>query len=140
LGGWRSLCGLWAAALFIGMPSVVYAQTSESLFTTQTPVNPNVTDGVPYELGMKFQVARSGTVTAIRYWKASGDSGTHVGRIWSSTGTQLASVTFSGETASGWQQQALGTALQIQPGTTYVVSVNVASNSPSQTAGSRVRS
>jgi hypothetical protein len=33
-------------------------------------------------------------------------------------------VTFSGETASGWQTQALTSPLQIQANTTYVVSVN----------------
>ena len=51
-----------------------------------------------------------------------------MGRIWSSTGTLLASVTFTAETASGWQQQALSTPLAVQANTTYVVSVNVASN------------
>ena len=102
----------------------------QSLFTTQTPALPNASDGVPYELGMKFRLARAGQITAIRYWKALSDTGTHTGRIWSATGTQLASVTFSGETASGWQQQTLTTPLLVQANTTYVVSVNVASNYP----------
>ena len=101
---------------------------SQSLFTTQTPAIPNASDGVPYELGMKFRLARAGQISAIRYWKASIDSGTHVGRIWSANGTELAAVTFSGETASGWQQQSLSTALPVQANTSYVVSVNVASH------------
>jgi len=113
------------ATLTVSAPST---GTTQSLFTTQTPVLPNASDGVPYELGMKFRLARSGQITGIRYWKASGDSGTHTGRIWSATGTQLAAVTFSGETASGWQQQALTTPLSVQPNTVYVVSVNIASN------------
>jgi hypothetical protein len=33
-------------------------------------------------------------------------------------------VAFTSETASGWQQQALSTPLQLMPNTTYVVSVN----------------
>ncbi|MBR8841185.1 MAG: DUF4082 domain-containing protein, partial [Stigonema ocellatum SAG 48.90 = DSM 106950] len=45
--------------------------------------------------------------------------------IWSSTGSVLASVSFANETASGWQQQALATPLNIVANTTYVVSVNV---------------
>ena len=33
-------------------------------------------------------------------------------------------VTFTGETASGWQTQALTTPVALAPGSTYVVSVN----------------
>ncbi len=32
------------------------------------------------------------------------NTGTHVGSLWTSTGTRLGTVTFSGESASGWQQ------------------------------------
>src|SRR3954465_13842721 len=93
-----------AVLLCMNVGGTAYAQT-QSLFTTQTPAIPSATDGVAYELGMKLQVTRSGQITGIRYWKATGDSALHVGKIWSSTGTLLSSVTFSGETASGWQQQ-----------------------------------
>ena len=99
--------------------------TTQTIFTTQTPSTPNDTDNTSYELGLKFQSAKAGQITAIRYWKAASETGSHVGRIWSSTGTLLTSVTFSNETASGWQQQALSTPLNIQANTTYVVSVNV---------------
>ncbi|MBR8835677.1 MAG: DUF4082 domain-containing protein, partial [Stigonema ocellatum SAG 48.90 = DSM 106950] len=100
--------------------------TSQTIFTNQTPSNPNGTDGVAYELGLKFQSAKAGQITAIRYWKAASEtSGSHVGKIWSSTGSVLASVSFANETASGWQQQALATPLNIVANTTYVVSVNV---------------
>jgi hypothetical protein len=107
----------------------------QSLFTTQTPAAPNDTDGVPYELGMKFRLARTGQITAIRYWRSPSDSGSHVGRIWSATGVQLASVTFSGGTASGWQQQALATPLRVQANTIYTVSVNVAAYFPFTDSG-----
>lgn len=99
---------------------------SESVFTTQVPSIPNASDnGTSYELGMKLQSAKSGQITAIRYWKAASETGTHVGRIWASSGAVLATVTFSNETASGWQQQALNTPVNIQANTTYVVSVNI---------------
>ncbi|MEO8631585.1 MAG: DUF4082 domain-containing protein, partial [Betaproteobacteria bacterium] len=84
---------------------------------------------------MKFQLASAGQITAVRYWKAASDTGTHVGRLWSSNGALLASVTFTGETASGWQQQALPSALNVQPGTPYVVSVNVGSFFPTTSGG-----
>gem|GEM_PF-3530421 len=102
----------------------------QSIFTSQVPVLPNATDNTSYELGMKFRAARNGTITAIRHWKANNETGVHVGRIWSATGALLASVTFQGETASGWQTQNLSTPLQIQANTTYIVSVNVTTNYP----------
>ena len=78
-----------------------------------------------YELGTKITVDQPTTLTALRFYKSAGETGTHVGRVWSSTGTQLASVTFTGESASGWQQQALDSALSLTPGQTYVVSVGL---------------
>ncbi len=97
----------------------------ESLFKlTATPAITNATDKVPYELGMEFRSAQTGTIQSIRYWKAPSETGTHVGKIWSSSGQLLASVTFSNETASGWQQQLLDTPLSIAANLTYVVSVN----------------
>ncbi|WP_193195812.1 N,N-dimethylformamidase beta subunit family domain-containing protein [Nostoc sp. MG11] len=95
------------------------------LFTNQAPSIANFTDSVPYELGMKFSSATGGQITAIRFWKAPSETGTHTGKLWTATGTLLASVTFSNETASGWQEQLLATPINIQANTTYVVSVNV---------------
>lgn len=97
--------------------------TQQTIFTTQTP-GFEWSDGVSYELGMKFQSSKAGQITAIRYWKAVNETGTHVGRIWSATGSILGSVTFSNETASGWQQQTLTTPVSILANTTYVVSVS----------------
>jgi len=122
-----SSAGLTGASATLTV-SAATPPSAQSLFTTQVPALANASDGVPYELGMTFRLARSGQITALRYWKASSDSGTHIGRIWSATGTQLAAVTFSGESASGWQQQALSSPLLVQANTTYVVSVNIASN------------
>lgn len=97
---------------------------AQTLFTTQTPVHQNLTDNTNYELGMLFRARRAGKISAIRYWRSPSDVGTHVGRIWSAAGSLLASVHFVNETASGWQQQALPTPLEIAADTTYVVSVN----------------
>jgi hypothetical protein len=87
---------------------------AETLFASQSPVLADATDGVVYELGMKFRVARTGQISAIRYWESQSDVGTHIGRIWFSSGQQLASVKFVNETASGWQTQSLAAPLSIQ--------------------------
>ncbi|MFB2773263.1 N,N-dimethylformamidase beta subunit family domain-containing protein [Pelatocladus sp. BLCC-F211] len=114
-----------------GIGSVTFSATAtpsgnaQTVLTTQSPTIPNFTDNVPYELGMKFRSSKGGQITAIRFWKAASETGTHVGKIWTQTGTLLASVTFTNETASGWQEQLLATPVSIQANTTYVVSVNV---------------
>jgi hypothetical protein len=108
----------------VGSVSFSAVGLQDTVLTTQTPQSADINDGVAYELGMKFESAESGQVTAIRYWKAAGETGTHTGDIWSESGALLASVTFSNETASGWQIQALSTPLTIQADTPYVVSVN----------------
>jgi len=78
-----------------------------------------------YELGVRVTVTAPTSLAAIRFYKDPKETGTHTGKVWSSNGTLLASTVFSGESASGWQQQSLATPLQLQPGTTYVVSVNL---------------
>lgn len=90
--------------------------------STTTPASPNDSDASSTEIGMKFTADVSGNVTAIRFYKGSQNTGTHVGHLWSSTGTLLATVTFTGETASGWQQATLSTPVAITAGTVYVVS------------------
>jgi hypothetical protein len=89
---------------------------------TAVPSGIATDDPNPVELGMKFQASVNGTITALRFYKGATTTGTHVGKLWDSTGTLLASVTFTTETASGWQQQALASPVPIQANTTYVVS------------------
>ena len=79
-------------------------------------------DGTANELGVKFRSDVAGQVTALRFYKGAGNTGSHVGHLWTSTGTQLATVNFTGETASGWQQAALSPSVTLTAGTTYVVS------------------
>src|SRR5205823_163967 len=42
--------------------------------------------------------------------------------LWSSTGSLLASVTFTGESASGWQQANFASPIAVTAGTTYLIS------------------
>jgi methionine-rich copper-binding protein CopC len=99
------------------------ANSSFSLWRdTTTPNVPSANDTAAIELGLKFQSDVSGSVTAIRFYKGAGNTGAHVGHLWSASGQLLASVTFSNESASGWQEALLSQPLAISAGTTYVVS------------------
>jgi hypothetical protein len=90
--------------------------------SSATPTNPSTSDPNAVELGVKFRSDIAGSITGIRFYKGSGNTGTHIGNLWSSTGTQLATATFSSETASGWQQVNFTTPVAITANTVYVAS------------------
>jgi hypothetical protein len=90
--------------------------------SSATPVTPAHADTAAVELGVKFKADVNGKITGIRFYKGSGNSGTHIGNLWSSTGTKLASANFSGETATGWQQVNFATPVNVTAGTVYVAS------------------
>jgi hypothetical protein len=86
---------------------------------------PSTIDGgpdSPVELGVAFQATTSGAISGIRFYKASTNTGTHVGNLWSSTGTLLATVTFTNETSSGWQQMSFSSPVTVTAGTIYIAS------------------
>ncbi len=103
--------------------NVTAASTSVSLFSSaDTPANTSVQDTQQVNLGVQFVSSQSGTITAIRYYKGASDTGTHTGSLWTSTGTLLASATFTNETASGWQTVTFSSPVTVAAGTTYVAS------------------
>jgi hypothetical protein len=73
-------------------------------------------------LGVQFQPNSSGKIIGIRFYKEVDNTGTHIGSLWSSTGTLLATGTFTGETASGWQELDFSSPVAVTAGTTYVAS------------------
>ncbi|MGE5570031.1 MAG: DUF4082 domain-containing protein [Rhodospirillales bacterium] len=79
-------------------------------------------DNVPVEVGLKFRSDVAGSIVGVRFYKASTNTGTHVGNLWSSTGTLLGRVTFTNETSSGWQQANFSAPIPISANTTYVIS------------------
>jgi hypothetical protein len=92
-----------------------------SVFGNQTPPTPDDGDPSSVEVGMKFTSSTYGTVTGIRFYKAAGNTGTHVGSLWTSSGQLLSQVTFTNETASGWQSATFASPVTVLPNTTYVV-------------------
>ena len=96
---------------------------SRTLFdSTAVPATSDAGAGNPVELGVKFVSDQSGSITGIRFYKGVGNTGTHVGNLWSSTGQLLATGTFTNETASGWQQLTFSTPVAISANTVYIAS------------------
>ncbi len=96
--------------------------TTYSLFAAQIPATTSSSDSAAVEVGMRFRASAPGTIVGLKFYKGAGNTGTHTGHLWSRTGTLLASVTFTNETASGWQTAAFATAPVVAANTTYVIS------------------
>jgi hypothetical protein len=106
-----------------------------TIFDFSAPLLADAGDGSSVVLGTAFTTDRNGLVTGVRFYKSSANTGTHVGSLWSSTGTLLASATFTNETASGWQDAYFSTPVSITTGTTYVVSYLAPSGHYAATGG-----
>jgi Domain of unknown function (DUF4082)/Domain of unknown function (DUF1929)/Bacterial Ig domain/Fibronectin type III domain len=83
--------------------------------------------------GVQFKASSSGFITGVRFYKEADDTGAHIGSLWSSSGTLLASGTFSGETASGWQELDFSSPVAVTAGTTYVASYFTSTGHPAST-------
>lgn len=90
--------------------------------STATPTVADAGPDSPVEVGVKLVSSVAGRVMAIRFYKSVGNTGTHVGNLWDSSGTLLGSATFSGETASGWQQVSLSSPVSIGANEVHVAS------------------
>ncbi|MDP4249238.1 MAG: DUF4082 domain-containing protein, partial [Bacteroidota bacterium] len=99
---------------------IVRADTIVSIFSNQTPPNTKQNDGGLIECGVKFKSSEAGYITGVRFYKATGNTGQHIGEFYSASGTRLARATFTGETSSGWQTVKFDTAIAIKADTTYV--------------------
>ncbi len=103
--------------------TVAAQQTSSTIWSGTTV--PGTVDAGPdsaVELGVKFRSDANGFISGLRFYKASTNTGTHIGNLWTSTGTLLATATFTNETASGWQQVNFSTPVAITANTVYVAS------------------
>ena len=90
--------------------------------STSVPGIPDSGPDSAVELGVKFRADINGYITGVRFYKGVGNTGTHIGNLWSSSGTQLATATFTSETAIGWQQVSFSSPVPVLANTTYVAS------------------
>ena len=114
--------GLTTSSLATATYTIVGACPCTIWPSTATPGTVDVNQTTPLELGVKFEADSSGFITGIRFYKGVKNTGTHIGNLWNSTGTLLASATFTGETSSGWQQVNFASPVAITANTVYVAS------------------
>lgn len=108
-------------------------------------------DGASYTMGFQFTNSSSTTqIVGARFFKATTNTGTHVGRLFSLTAnnvftgaTTLATVTFTGETSSGWQYMPFASPVTLSStGAWYIIAVDMPNghysiDTPNQWSGPR---
>lgn len=87
--------------------------------TPQTITDPDIKS---VEIGTKFQTKQAGEVVGVAFYKGPLNTGKHTGNLWDAAGNNLASVVFTGETKTGWQQAQFEQPIKIAANTTYVIS------------------
>jgi len=117
-----SATNYWVDAIFNTSSTVGTAIPVTIWAPTAVPTNSGVSSSTAEELGVTFLSDVPGYITGLRFYKGSKNTGTHVGALWTSTGTQLATVTFTGESATGWQQANFAVPVAINANTPYVIS------------------
>ena len=111
-----------------GLSSLFTQSPGDTIAYSSVSHNDDSGDPNSAELGVKFQVLKDGTISALRFYKAATDTGQHTVSLWSGNGTLLATATSTNETASGWQTVALGTPVTVTAGTSYVASYHTSGN------------
>ncbi|MEU0567478.1 DUF4082 domain-containing protein [Nonomuraea sp. NPDC005983] len=101
---------------------VVFTPSASLWDNATVPDEQSHPDSQAVTLGVKFTASENGTISGIRFFKGSQNTGMHVGSLWTTSGQLLASATFTNETASGWQQVSFSTPVAITANTTYVAS------------------
>ena len=112
----------WVDVVFNIAPTVGTAAPVSFWAPATVPTKPAAPTSQPAELGLRFDSNIAGYVTGVRFYKSSENTGSHTGYLWTTTGALLGSVTFTNESASGWQQANFATPIPINANTMYVIS------------------
>ena len=102
------------------------------LFNSQPVTGTSYNDGTSLELGVRFEAAESGEITALRYYRSatdSGDTDVRTGTLWDANANALGTVTFtSAPGQDGWQTATFSSPIEIQAGMVYTASYHTEDN------------
>ena len=71
-----------------------------------TPAVSSANDSSAITVGVQFTTDTNGWISGVRFYKGTGNTGTHIGDLWTATGTLLAQATFTGESSAAGRQSS----------------------------------
>ena len=80
------------------------------------------------ELGLRFRVSRPGRITALRFYQAIGETGSHALRLWDGDGHVRVTAEAPATEGHGWVVAPLREPLPVDPGQTWVVAYTARSH------------
>ena len=89
--------------------------------TTTQPTIADADDSSAVTLGLKFKPSVDGFIRGVRYYRDTANTGTHVGKLFSAGGNELANVTIPTQ-GTGWQSANFSNPVSVSADTTYVIS------------------
>jgi len=95
---------------------------SQTLFGDRVPGTAVQADTRAVEVGVRFRSNVPGTISALRFYRGTGNASGYVAHLWNSSGTLLAQATVRDGRIPGWQEVTLPSPIPISAGATYVVS------------------
>jgi hypothetical protein len=110
-----------AAMLFPAAPG--FSQPTDTIFGSATPGTPAETsDTAGVTLGVQFQSAQSGSVTAIRFYRGAASANGYTVALYDGSGNQLGTAQVSSDTCTVpcWESVNLPAAISISANATYV--------------------
>ena len=102
-----------------------FTPPTEKLWPAAPAVVPPTNDDASVTLGVKFSSAVPGFVKGVRFFSCDDVAlapGSYTGQLWTSSGTLIASGTFTGVTNNSWQELVFNTPVLINANTTYIAS------------------
>jgi len=108
-----------------------FTPPSQKIWPNSQTVTSNEDNAV--ELGLKFRSSVAGFIKGVRFFSPNDPSGTYTGNLYDSSGTLLATATYSSVTANGWQEVLFSTPVAISANTQYVASYHTAGGRYSST-------
>jgi hypothetical protein len=119
--------------LFLSMSGEESSAQSISIFGNTAPSSLS-TYSTPITGGVKFWSTKSGTISAIRFYRATTNPNGYIARLYTASGTLLGSVSMKTESGPvpGWQVANFATPISISSNTTYVAAYYVPSGAEYQ--------
>jgi len=109
----------------------------ENIWPADPAPIPPTSEDAAVTLGVKFQSSVTGFVNGVRFFSPSEVSltaGAYTGQLWTTSGTLLASGTFTGVTTDSWQELTFATPVLIAANTTYIASYHTTASKYVSTA------